>query len=1245
MDFTGTKIPKLRGSNNYDIWAIRIQAVLTEKGYYSVFSGELTAGSPEYKGASLKAAALIRLTLEDSPLIQTQYIEDAKALWDQLKTLYEPKGFNSEFLICRELFSTTLAKCGNSIESYLTKIRRYTDQLSAKGLPIPPKVIAAYTLSNLTPDYESTVAIISQTIRTAGETIDLLALFGNLIDESRRLKYRDNDTEMALPLRDKPKNKCSFCSKIGHTEQKCWLKHPELKSKNRLSKPKKDKQSNKETDNDQELALVLRLTGSQTGSQSEQPNIWYLDSGATRHICSNKNLFTGIETCNITLHWGNAGSIQAKGIGSIRLKFTSTGQVVTINNCLYVPEIGLNLLSLGQLLEKGLNITSRERDTTLAKDNRIIAKGVNSGNLTLFYTESIEQVLTTITRQTWHERMGHIGSKALEQLPKTTQGCDLTGEMDTCEICIQSKATAKISREPSQRASKYLEVVHSDIWGPIKPLTWSKGRYFISFIDDYSRWAEVALLTGKDNTYTEFLNWINREERQTDYNLKRFHTDNAKEYKAQQLEQLIKDKGIIHTYSAPYAHEQNGLAEIFNRTILSKVRAMLLQSQVSHRYWGEALISAVYIYNRTPHSGLNGFITPYEARYSKPPDISNIKIWGSKAYKRLPLEGLNKLQPRATLGVIIGYGPNQYKITDISTHKTSWVRDAYILEDEYLQSTEKEILQDTTTETSDETWYNSFKQQLEEASEDYALIATPEPLDYQQAISSPESEEWTKAMKAEITELQAKETWDLVPLPPEKKALKGRWVFKLKELPDKNSLYKARWVAKGFQQKPGVDFTETFANTVNPTTYRLILAIAAYKDWEIQQWDVKSAYPNAKLHDEVYIQQPTGFETTGKETLVCHLRKALYGLKQAAREWQQFLRELLSKYNLTPLKSDQGVFISSTETLLVITYVDDLLVISDNTTKIKELYHKLNSTITLKNLGPVKTFLGIDISRNRQLRAITLSQGNYTSKILSNFGYTISDTVKPLVPLGKEIAPIQETPDDNLVKEYQRQIGSIMYLMTKTRPDLAYPIGLCARFMAKPGPEHFKALLKIWKYLSNTWNLSLTYQSDSQEVITYCDADWGGDITTRRSTTGYVTLYRGSTISWNSKLQHTVALSSCEAEFMALKEAIKEQLFIQSLLNELQPAIQEKITNNLIYTDSLSAIELAKNPLHHSRTKHIDIQYNFIREKYQQGISKLTYIPTQKQIADGLTKSIDQQKWLRLVNNLGLQQLPPLSQV
>jgi hypothetical protein len=852
--------------------------------------------------------------------------------------------------------------------------------------------------------------------------------------------------------------------------------------------------------------------------------------------------------------------------------------------------------------------------------------------------------------------MGHIGQKALQMLQQRTIGCEInTDRQLNCEVCTQAKATAIISRKPATRTDKYLDKVYSDICGPITPETWSKSRYFASFIDDHTRWVDIALLRTKDQIFKEFNDWLIRVQNQSNTTLKRFHSDNAPEYKSEQFKDLYLKQGIIGTYSAPYTPEQNGASEIFNRTLISKVRSMLIKSQLPKAYWGEAATAAVYIYNRTPHSSLEGYITPYEAKTDQKPDISHIRTWGSIAYKKEPSISLKKLDPRANPYILVGYGSNQYRLINPKTRQSIWARDVYIYEGKFLSDLQGQLFkelppitdlqgqlvtepQDTNTQDN---YLSSFIQELYDYAElvdEIAIPAIEEPNNLEEVKASKDSKQWYLAIQKELNELKRQNTWDLVPLPPNRKPLKGRWVLKIKYPPEGEPIYKARWVAKGFQQRFGIDFNETYANTVNPVAYRLILALAAHYDWEIYQWDVKSAYPNATLTETVYVQQPTGFEDPNNPTYVCQLKKALYGLKQSAREWETFLKKLLGQMSLIPLKIDQSVYISRDpdDLLILITYVDDILAIAKTPERIQQAYNELNKVIIINNLGPANIFLGIEISRDRPKGLISLHQETYTRKILKRFNKQINLREDPTTPglIGQSLEPNTDEISIDIIKKYQQEVGSLIYLMTKTRPDLAYPIGLLARFMANPGPQHFKALERVWKYIGQTPNLGLLYQSTPTSLLGYCDADWGGDIGTRRSTTGYIYLYRGTAISWNSKLQKTVALSSCEAEYMALKEAIKEQLYIRALTKEI-PYLRD-LPSYTLYTDSHSAIELAKNPLFHYRTKHVDIQYHFVRENVQNQVTLLEFIPTEGQLADALTKTINQAKWLRFIKAIGL---------
>ena len=314
------KITRLQGSSNWDLWAIRMEAVLTEKGYYEVMTSPTTTpATTEQESMLKKALAYIRLALSDGPLLQTRNIDDPRTLWTTLGSLYKPKGFSSEFLICKQFFETTLAKCNYSIEEYLHTIKRLTDDLAARSLTLPNKVIAAWTLNNLTDEYELTVAIISQLFRSSDGEISLDDLFSQLIDESRRLKSKNQDSEMALVSHPKPKQgganakkdkqekqKCKHCKKSGHPDTKCWKKFPHL----RPEKTKSDDNTTKEESDSNEVSLISNENLLFSAAKDSQ-NQWILDSGATSHILCDRTLFSTLESCDTTLNWGRANQIQS----------------------------------------------------------------------------------------------------------------------------------------------------------------------------------------------------------------------------------------------------------------------------------------------------------------------------------------------------------------------------------------------------------------------------------------------------------------------------------------------------------------------------------------------------------------------------------------------------------------------------------------------------------------------------------------------------------------------------------------------------------------------------------------------------------------------------------------------------------------------------------------------------------------------------------------------------------------------
>ena len=1355
------QIEPLTGEKNYELWSIRMEALLAREGlaqYIKVQDFGYTAvveNGPliEPDQSAIKSVSLIKLNCFDGPLLQVRHISKPYEVWKALENLYSPKGFSSEFLLCKELFDTTLEKSNNKMELYLNQIKRLYDQLTAKNVIIPEKVIFAWVLNNLSSNYETLITTITQSIRVNGaDSFKLEELFSNLIDESKRLKSKDSDaialfTKTKKAKEYKPYNqnkvqkhsknkselKCEHCHKKGHKIDKCWVKNPHLHPK------KKEKEDineeiamttchyNTSTEKELDFDVASFNEESFTYSSVSMPlsdthcrqitainkdvystllnkTSWILDSGATTHICCEKSLFKEIKTTDIKISWGKLGRIKASGIGDVPIVFTDTNIKAVLKNCLFVPEFDINLISISLILQKGFKVlfnntcqimSSNDTLVSSAKCNQGLYNFPIIGNLSyIFSTISCKEKENATTL--WHKRMGHIGKKALKELKNPSNNNHIKELTDfICEECILAKATKHINHSVSDNVyTKYLQLVQSDLFGPVQVYSFSKKHYFITFLDAYTKWLEIDLLSHKNHAFKAFKDYLNREERISDKELKVLRTDNGTEYN--EISKYCTEKGIIHQKTAPYAHEQAGAAERINLTLLNKVRSMLFTAKLAKQFWAEALISAVYLYNRTPHSALD-YKSPYEVRYNKKPDINNVKIWGSIAYNQI--EKAKKLDIRAKPNILIGYGNNQYKLMDLNTKRVFWSRDVVILEGVFLYNWETNTQNKPQTEvfidlnqeeldtvntdklirhtsfrgantdnnkdiinqqhhecdiplsnnedntSNDElainepnslqkydirshTNTNYDNNSLDDLSDDELAFSTiqdsniaSDPITYKQAINSYNANKWQKAMEKEINDLKSQNTWSIVNLPKDKNIIKGRWVYKTKLNKDGTiDKYKARWVAKGFQQIYGIDFTETFSNTVKPMVFRALFALAAYLNLEIQQWDIKSAFPNAKLDEEIYIMQPTGFEDNTNR--VCLLNKALYGLKQSARQFYIFLASMLKEFNYAPIIADQSVFYNNKNNVIITAHIDDLLIFAEKKEDIELLKNQLKSKVEISDLGDISYYLGMQITRDRVNNQLFLSQQKYIKELLNRFNIKGEKPIYSPSVQGVRLEKNLDQADQSTIKAYQQQIGSLMYLMTATRPDLAFSVSNCARYMSNPNEEHFKALNRIWQYVRTTQNKGLLYKSSNKpKLIGYVDSDWGGDYTTKKSTTGYIFLFGSAPISWSSRLQKSVALSSCEAEYMALKEATKELIWLKAIFNQIK--LLNSYSADILHCDNISAIDLSKNPEYHARTKHIDIQYHFIRDYIDKKVFNLLYINTKDQLADALTKTLD----------------------
>jgi len=526
---------------------------------------------------------------------------------------------------------------------------------------------------------------------------------------------------------------------------------------------------------------------------------------------------------------------------------------------------------------------------------------------------------------------------------------------------------------------------------------------------------------------------------------------------------------------------------------------------------------------------------------------------------------------------------------------------------------------------------------------EFALATTgSEPRTFRQASLRDDASLWVGASQKEFNAMQENKVWELVPLPAGAKAIPCRWVFRIKD----SGVYKARIVAKGFAQRPGFDYSETFAAVARMSTFRSVLSLVATEDWECDHMDVVSAFLYSDLEEDVYMEQPEGFVEPGKEGLVCRLKKAIYGLKQSPRAWYHHFESFLLTLGFRRIKSDHGVFIYAKDAVKVILplYVDDLTLACNSRPALDTLKAQFSQRFKMHDLGPASHILGFEITRDRPNRRLWIGQQLHAEAMLSRFGMEDSSpVVTPMdasVTLTREQAP--STPEDVAYMAtipYLEALGSLMYLSQGTRPDISFAVGALSRFSSNPGCLHWLALQRVFRYVCGTVDYRIMYAPDSLSFTSapltiFTDADWGGNKDTHKSTSGYVVCMGTGAVSWSSKGQTVVALSTPEAEYYAALHCGKEAAWFRSLLTEFgRPP--SGATN--ILSDNQGAIATGKNPAAHSRMKQIHLTMHWLRDKIEDSTLSMSYVPTDEMAADILTKGLPRAKHEGHCVRMGLQ--------
>ena len=606
----------------------------------------------------------------------------------------------------------------------------------------------------------------------------------------------------------------------------------------------------------------------------------------------------------------------------------------------------------------------------------------------------------------WHLRFGHLNFNGLKLLQQKSMVKGLPCIEEPKQVCREC-ALGKQHRDPfpvrkGKRARFPLEIVHSDICGPITPVSFGKKRYFITFIDDYSRKTWVYFLEEKSEALAAFQKFKALVEKESGHYIKILRTDRGGEYSSGKFLQFTQQEGIKHQKTTAYTPQQNGVAERKNRTILDMVRSMLKTKSLPKELWAEAVNWSVYILNRCPTKTVKN-MTPEEAWSGQKPDVRDLKVFGCVAYAHVPDKKRKKLDDKSEVCVFIGKSSisKAYKLFDPKTGKVVISRDVIFAEDEEYDWTNNkgkgvaldlsdstEVKMPSQSEASSSTspassseavipssseaearpkrirrqpaWMKDYVIGSDDDDGDddddeplahFALLAESDPTEFEEAAND---EKWQKAMQEEINAIEKNNTWELVDRSEGKKPIGVKWVYKTKRNAEgKIEKYKARLVAKGYKQKVAIDYDEVFAPVARQETIRLVLSVAAQNSWPVFQLDVKSAFLYGELQEEVYVDQPPGFVRRGCEDKVYKLKKALYGLKQAPRTWYGRIDSYFAKLGFSKCPYEHTLYVKKEKDgriTIVCLYVDDLIYTGSDSRMLEEFKEKMKMEFEMTDL-------------------------------------------------------------------------------------------------------------------------------------------------------------------------------------------------------------------------------------------------------------------------------------------------------
>ncbi|KAI7948147.1 hypothetical protein MJO28_010055 [Puccinia striiformis f. sp. tritici] len=1220
----GEKI-KLTGANYLD-WKSKISSILQLKHLLRlVLKKETTeeAALADKLDRNRYDDALAILKINCDTKIADQFDLEAEGspseFWKLLEDHYQPKTIQNQATYLNRIFTTVLNS--NELESTLATLSYNTRQLCAlindaetKPSALLDTVIAMWCIINLPAEYKNSGELLLKKCQIEKKSPTIK----EVVEEIRCYMQRNTEaveTSKALATSRKFPNpgyvyngpKCSpgfHNPKTMHKAEEC----SQLKLK-----PSKEEKPVK----------ALQVTLYQNNS------VFILDSGATTSMFNSVSSFPSYQGIHDHVYLANGDKAKAIGQGTASIELPHA--ILQLKNSLLVPSLTSNLISLSAFIKNNYTLKSGGGNKFILADELdvpVITGSLADGNFiihqVLHSAHKVDIKSQPIYKK--HQAAGHPSPayffKMFPNIPK----------MDfTCNTCDVSKAHKEPFLGNFPTPTRPLEYLHVDLCGPISTPSVSGHRYFLRAVDGFSHFIWIRFLALKSDVNKTLRDLFTKIENESNTSIVNLVSDNGTEFENKDLSAVV--HGIVEKSKISVFHTQHFR---YHQLRLKNQTLRLISPLLTPDGNPQALLDQKILDTETGnvkithHVKFNDHVFPSYPSDETDPNASPLTFhFNDENHHSETSPSESSPKPAVPEPSVSDSSDEDERFEELLVDPQQPVQPDSSL-------TDQPLLPETPAPGKNYTWVpadhpapNNISSDIDAAniisgscrsghSANAVGYMEEDPRSYIEAIGSIHREDWSKAIDSELGNMDKHEVWTAVTQTKDMHPLSTTWVFRRKTDQDGNlTKFKARLCVRGFLQKEGRDYTDVFSPTGRLTSLRILLTLCALNNFEVHQMDVKCAFLNGKPEEVLYIKVPQGLN--GEQGTVLKLNKSLYGLKQSPRCWHHALTAALKKIGLTPCHSDPCLYFSADQSkpMFLYAHVDDLIFGGTWTPKFKS---KISSHFDMEDLGLAKYALGIRIIQEKG--SIKLIQDKYIHSILTEFQiYNDKDTA---IPLPNNYNSLKFTPSETLDKppfNYRRVVGLLQYVVQCTRPDLAFAVSFLSQFLEDPKLAHYQAARHALRYLCHTKSRVLILgQNDlgrqPHELVGYSDSDWNGS-KAWNSYAGSVIYYNG-TIGWRSHKQDVVALSSAEGEYIALTECNQDLLWAANVLEEIT---QVKPTLTL-YTDNQSSMQIAKNPIYHHGTRHMNFRYHFIRDHIESKTINLKYMPSTKLQTDLLTKNL-----------------------